>query len=81
MIATDETDPNPVVSLLGVTLSEGDLANDVEIHNDSLIYLRAETLSSETSREYTITYRATDASGNSTDESVTITVPHDASAL
>jgi hypothetical protein len=81
MIATDDPNPSPVVSLLGVTLSEGDLANDVEIHNDGLIYLRAETLSSETSREYTITYRATDASSNSTDESVTITVPHDASAL
>ena len=81
MIASDETDPSPVVSLVGVTLSEGTYADDVEIHNDGLIYLRAETLSSESSREYTITYRATDAGGNSIDKSVTIIVPHDKSQL
>lgn len=80
-IATDDVDPNPVISLVGVTLNEGDPAADIEIYADGSIYLRAETGLAETNRVYTITYSAVDASGNSTEESVTVTVPHDQSQL
>ncbi len=75
-LAVDDTDPNPVVSLVGVTLSQGDEAKDIKILADGTIYLRAKTGGhKKADRVYTITYQAVDVSGNSTLSSATVTVP------
>jgi hypothetical protein len=81
MIASDDVDPNPVVTLVGTTLSGGSQSEDVEVLSDGLIRLRAKNDASETNRTYKLTYRATDDNGNWAEESITITVPHDKSQL
>jgi len=82
--ATDDCDPNPVVTLQSVTSSEpdaglgnGDQPNDIVIGNDNCFDLRAERGASGPGRVYTITYCATDAAGHTTCGSATVTVPHD----
>jgi hypothetical protein len=79
----DVVDPSPTVTLVSVTSNEpengkgdGNTTNDIEIVNDTTFRLRAERSGRGDGRIYTITYRATDASGNSAEASVTITVPH-----
>lgn len=81
--ATDDLDPNPIIELVSVTSSEpdngqgdGDTAGDIVIKPDGTIQLRAERSGSGPGRVYTITYSATDRSGNQTIQSVTVTVPH-----
>ena len=82
--ATDDQDPNPVVSLLSVTSNQDDNATgdgntsaDIVIQNGQ-IFLRAERSGgSKEDRVYTITYTATDASGNVGIGVATVTVPHD----
>lgn len=83
--ATDNQDPNPVVTLESVTSSEpendaadGNTEKDIEIATDGTIYLRAERSGSGEGRTYTITYRAVDASGNVGRGTATVFVPHDA---
>ena len=78
----DNFDPNPVVSLVSVTSNEpdngaddGDTINDIVIVNDFNFKLRAERSGSGTGRIYTITYKVTDACGNSTTASVTVSAP------
>jgi hypothetical protein len=90
--ATDICDPNPVVELVLVESSEGDLidtfdpaidttevigkkGNDIQLV-DGQLYLRAERSGKSSGRVYTITYEATDASGNTATETATVTVPH-----
>ena len=82
--ATDDCDPNPVVTLQSVTSSEpdagqgnGDQPNDIVIGDDNCFDLRAERSASGPGRVYTITYCATDAAGHTTCGSATVTVPHD----
>lgn len=82
--AQDDTDPNPKVELVGVTSTEpfdgqgdGNTTNDINITTDGRIFVRAERSGSGNDRIYTITYKATDASGNFAFGSATITVPHD----
>ena len=48
-----------------------------QIVNDTTFQLRAERSGTGSGRIYTITCQATDAYGNSTVASVTVTVPHD----
>jgi hypothetical protein len=86
---TDECDPNPDVTLISVTSNEpetgflgnGDKGPDVQAAvvgtDDRLFSLRSErgTGGQNTGRVYTITYRVTDASGNFTDATATVTVP------
>lgn len=72
----DNLDPNPVVKLVGVTSSAGDPA-DIQIDADGTIWLRAERAGNENQRVYTITYKATDGSGNVRTASVQVVVPHD----
>ena len=50
-----------------------------QIVNDTTFQLRAERSGTGSGRIYTITCQATDAYGNSTVASVTVTVPHDKS--
>ena len=81
--AVDNRDPSPRIVLEGVTSSEpdngtgdGDTANDVMIDGDGSIQLRAERSGSGPGRIYTISYRATDASGNVGFGSAEVVVPH-----
>ena len=91
--ATDLCDPVPVVTLVSVINSEsdnstggGDGSTNNDIRNADIgtadfdISLRAERSGKGDGRVYTLTYRATDASGNWVEESVTVDVPHDGSA-
>ena len=84
MNAIDNFDPNPTASLVSVMsnepdngLGDGDLPDDIVILNDFTFKLRAERAGGGEGRVYTITYLVTDACGNSTEASVTVTVPHD----
>ena len=83
----DNADSNPTLTLVSVTsnepdngLGDGDLANDIIILDNFTFQLRAERSGTGSGRIYTITYRTTDACGNSTTQSATVTVPHDQGA-
>ena len=58
------------------TRGDGDTANDIQIEADGKIRLRAERSGTGDGRIYTIIFVATDASGNSSSASVSVTVPH-----
>lgn len=80
----DDTDPNPVVELVGVTSTEpfdgqgdGNTEDDVETTLDGRIFVRAERSGKGNDRVYTVTYKSTDATGNFAFGSATVTVPHD----
>jgi predicted extracellular nuclease len=86
VVATDNFDPSPTITLVSVTsnepddgLGDGDAPNDIVILNDYTFQLRAERAGTGAGRVYTITYLATDACGNWTEASATVTVPHDMS--
>ena len=78
----DDYDPEPEIKLESITASEmlatGDI-QDAQLGTDdrsfSLAAKRAGT--NMAGRVYTVTYSATDASGNKTTASATVTVPHD----
>ncbi len=85
VIANDNFDPNPTVTLLSVTSSEADDENgdgdgstvdDIVIVDDYTFQLRAERAGGGEGRIYTITYQVTDACGNSTIVSAEVMVPH-----
>jgi predicted extracellular nuclease len=83
VVATDNFDPNPTVTLVSVTsnepdngLGDGDTPDDIVIVDDFTFQLRAERAGGGEGRVYTITYLATDACGNSTMATATVTVPH-----
>ena len=69
---TNTYDPN-----FDSTIGDGHRVNDIQVDENDDIYLRAERSGTGSGRIYTITYTATDASGNTTTASVTVTVPHD----
>lgn len=78
----DNYDPAPEVKLEFVTanesLAEGDIANAAFGTDDRQLKLVAKRDGgNKTGRIYTITYSATDASGNKAMVSTTVTVPHD----
>jgi uncharacterized protein len=81
---SDNSGTAPTVELLSVTSNEpddapggadGDTTNDVVTINSRTFDLRAERNENGSGRVYTIRYRATDACGNSTTASATVTVP------
>jgi hypothetical protein len=77
----DDYDPNPEVKLESVTANETLGTKDIaeaEYGTDDRRISRAakREASSKTSRIYTITYSATDASGNRATASAVVTVPH-----
>jgi hypothetical protein len=79
----DAVDPSPTLTLVSVTSNEpdngkgdGNTTSDIVVLDDNMFSLRAERSGAGQGRVYTITYRATDASGNSAEASVTIIVPH-----
>jgi uncharacterized protein len=82
--ASDNSGAPPSIALVSVTSNEPDDApgdadgkttNDIVIVDQDTFRLRAERSDNGTGRIYTITYRATDACGNSTTASTTVTVP------
>ena len=80
--ATDNVDANPQVELVGVTMTEPDDAqgdghtvNDVQVTPDGQIFVRSERSGKGGSRVYTITFRATDAAGNTAFASADVVVP------
>ncbi len=90
--ASDNCDDSPTVTLISITINEGEETNtfDPAFDNtlgdghtsddiqiiDGNIYLRAERSGKGDGREYNITYRATDVCGNYTERSVAVVVPH-----
>ena len=87
---SDDSDPDPQVILVSATSSEPDDAkgggdgktqNDIQGAelgtDDREVLLRAERAGNGPGRIYTLTYRATDQVGNSVEQGVTVTVPHD----
>ncbi len=79
----DICDPSPTITLVSVTsnepdngLGDGNTVNDIIIIDDFTFSLRAERSGTGSGRTYTVTYKATDASGNCAIASVTIEVPH-----
>jgi hypothetical protein len=81
--AVDLGDPEPTITLMSVTSNEpdnakgdGNTVDDIVIVNDFTFNLRSERAGSGSGRIYTITYKATDASGNYGIGTVTIEVPH-----
>jgi hypothetical protein len=84
--ATDTCDPDPIVKLISVKsnepdngLGDGDQPNDIQgatIGADTRTFqLRAERGGVGTGRVYTVTYEASDHSGNKTVRQATVTVP------
>jgi len=81
---SDSVDPDPSLTLVSVTSNEpdnapggadGNTVDDIVVVTDTSFRLRAERSETGTGRVYTVTYRATDACGNSTVRSATVTVP------
>lgn len=71
---TDDLDPDPVVTLEDITCNQP-CEGDVVVTGDGRIYLRAERHPGNRARIYTITYSATDASGNTSLASAEVKVP------
>jgi len=87
IVATDTCDASPVVRLISITsneadngLGDGDQPQDIQGASfgtdDRQFLLRSERSGNGSGRVYTITYSATDASGNTTVRQATVTVPH-----
>ena len=83
-----DCDPAPRVELLSVTsnepengLGDGDTAPDISGASlgtdDRVVQVRSERSGPGSGRIYTFVYRVTDASGNATEATATVTVPHD----
>ena len=81
--AVDLGDPVPKITFMSITSNEpdnskgdGNTVDDIVIVNDYTFNLRSERSGSGSGRIYTITYKATDASGNYAIGTVIIEVPH-----
>jgi hypothetical protein len=79
----DNADPSPTIAFVSFASNEpdngkgdGNTTNDIVVVNDFTFNLRAERSGTNSGRIYTITYSATDASGNYATASVTVQVPH-----
>jgi len=82
VVASDNFDDEPTVSLVSVTSNEpddgwgdGHTRNDIVVIDDNTFKLRAERSFFGKGRVYTITYKVTDSCGNSAIESTTVRVP------
>ena len=84
---SDDVDPSPTFVLTSIESNEpdngkgdgntvGDIQGDDLGTPDVSFQLRAERAGGGDGRIYTVTYTATDASGNSASGSATVTVPH-----
>ena len=82
--ASDNCDPEPTCSITSISsnepevgLGDGDTAPDWESTGDLTVNLRGERSGAGRGRVYTITAECTDASGNTSTQSVNVDVPHD----
>jgi predicted extracellular nuclease len=82
VVADDNSDDDPTVTLLSVTsnepdngLGDGNTVDDIRILSDHTFRLRAERSALGTGRVYTITYQVVDGCGNMTIGSATVRVP------
>jgi hypothetical protein len=84
---SDICDPNPTVRVISITsnepdngLGDGDTTEDIQQANlgtdDRTFLLRSERSGNGNGRVYTVTYEASDASGNKTVRQATVTVRH-----
>jgi hypothetical protein len=83
--AHDICDSSPTITFVSITSNEPDNAkgigdgntiDDIVIVDDFTFKLRAERAGNGSGRTYTITYQATDASGNTAQAYATVTVKH-----
>jgi hypothetical protein len=74
MTASDICDANPKSKIISVTSNEPGVGQ-YEISGDFTLNLQADRNGGGNGRIYTIVVQATDASGNATSKSVTVTVP------
>jgi hypothetical protein len=74
--ATDNCDAAPVSRITGITCNETAPAADMQLTGALTANLAASKNSSGGTRVYTLTIQCTDASGNSSTGTVTVTVPH-----
>lgn len=79
--ATDNRDPSSKIEFVGIKISEpddgqgdGNTTNDVRVTADGKHFVQAERSAKNNGRIYTITYKATDTSGNVGYASATVTV-------
>jgi hypothetical protein len=79
----DICDPSPTLTFLSIasnepanSIGDGNTIYDIVIINDFTFNLRAERSGPGSGRTYTITYQATDISGNTAITSVEVEVPH-----
>jgi hypothetical protein len=87
--ASDRVDPRPRIELVSITMSDGGqqtvyrpggaTASDIQVDAQGQIFLRADRLGSGSGRVYTLLFKATNASGNSSTATATVSVPHDKS--
>jgi hypothetical protein len=81
---SDACDASPRVALVSITSNEALAAGDIQGAafgtDDRTFQVRAKRAGRGTGRTYTITYRVTDAAGNSTEQQVQVVVPHDQGA-
>jgi hypothetical protein len=82
VIAADNFDPDPTITLVSVTSNEpdndggdGDTSDDIVIVDDFHFQLRAERSATGTGRIYTITYKVVDDCGNEAFQSAMVYVP------
>jgi hypothetical protein len=76
VLATDNCTANPACKLTSVTSNEPIASGDTQITGNLTASLRAERLGSGSGRTYTLTVQCTDASGNNSLGTGTVTVPH-----
>jgi hypothetical protein len=81
---SDVCDENPVCQIVSISSNEpvdgqgdGHTAPDWELPGDLTVNLRAERSRKGSGRVYTLTVECSDASGKSSAEAVTVSVPHD----
>jgi hypothetical protein len=72
--ATDSCDPNPMSKIISVASNEPG-SNEFQITGDLTLNLQAERSGGGNGRMYVITVQSTDASGNSSTQTVTVMVP------
>lgn len=79
---TDDLDPQPDIKLVSITANEPIEADDIKVGQLFTDIRQFELKAdhdgkSHAGRIYTVTYLATDGSGNQTEATATVTVPHD----
>jgi hypothetical protein len=74
--ATDTCDPAPVAKITSITCNDTPAAGDIQITGNLTALLAASKAASGGERVYTLTVQSTDASGNHSCRTVTVTVPH-----